>query len=204
MGKIILISGPTKSGKTSLAEKMAKNSAHESISYLATQANIFTDEGMALRIEHHKKSRPEHWSTIEAYKDLSSIIENDLSQGMILDCVTVWATNLFFDELALYYYKKYSKELLPKQYDDFIDSFDRWDIDYFSYFLMDEMKKIVKTMQEIKKDYWLVSNELGWSVTPHTILGSIFVDYIGQLNNYLASQADEVYLTMMGLNQQLK
>lgn len=204
MGKIILISGPTKSGKTSLAEKKAKDSAHKSISYLATQANSFTDEGMALRIENHKKSRPEHWSTIEAYQDLASIIEKDLSQGMIVDCVTIWATNLFFDELVPYYYKKHSEQLLPEQYNDFIDSFDRLDIAYFSGFLMKEMKKVVKTMQEMKKDYWLVSNELGWSVTPNTILGSIFVDYIGQLNNYIASQADEVYLTIMGLDQQVK
>lgn len=204
MGKIILISGPTKSGKTRLAEKQAEGSAHKSITYLATQANNFTDEGMALRIEKHKKSRPDHWSTIEAYQDLASIIKNNSAQGMIMDCVTVWATNLFFDELVPYHERKYSKRLVPAQYDDFIASFDRLDIAYFGDFLMKEMKKVVKAMQEMDNDYWLVSNELGWSVTPNTILGSIFVDYIGQLNNYLASQADEVYLTIMGLDQRLK
>lgn len=204
MRKIILISGPTKSGKTRLAEKKAEDSACESITYLATQANSFTDEGMALRIENHKKSRPAHWSTIEAYQDLASIIKTDSSEGMIIDCVTVWATNLFFDELVSYHQQKHFKRLIPEQYDDFIDSFDRSDIAYFDDFLMEEMEKVVKAMQEIEKEYWLVSNELGWSVTANTILGSIFVDYIGHLNNYLASQADEVYLTIMGLDQRLK
>lgn len=57
---MILITGGARSGKSSLAERLAAQAA-DRVFYIAT--SVVTDVEMAARVELHRASRPAHWRT---------------------------------------------------------------------------------------------------------------------------------------------
>ena len=92
MGRIILITGGARSGKSSYAEKLALEKADNPV-YLAT-ARIW-DEEFRERVRRHQERRGPQWTNLEEEKLLS---RHDLSGRVVLvDCLTLWSTNYFFD-----------------------------------------------------------------------------------------------------------
>ena len=92
MGKVILITGGQRSGKSSHAERLALSLADNPV-YLAT-AHIWDDE-FRHRVELHQQRRGPQWTNIEEERQLS---RHDLTGRVVLiDCLTLWLTNLFFD-----------------------------------------------------------------------------------------------------------
>lgn len=210
MSNIILVSGPVKSGKSNFAEQLIIDSQAESVAYIATQANEFLDDEFKRRIDKHQQSRPSHWETIERFKGLDKLIEladdKQLYQYILIDCVTLWVNNLFFDHLSRYYRSKYKLEHTPEEFDldEFVESFSNEDTEYMHQYLHHEARKLVGAMSSSKANFVVVTNEVGWSIMPHTKLGRIFVDYYGTINQYIASQADEVYMVELGIPRRLK
>lgn len=88
-----LILGGARSGKSALAEKLAAESAAEVV-YVATATA--GDEEMRRRIEHHRRSRPAHWVTVEEPLALAQVMQEYASPQRLLlvDCLTLWVTNL--------------------------------------------------------------------------------------------------------------
>lgn len=100
---ISFILGGARSGKSGLAEKMACNSGLP-VHYLAT-AQVWDDE-MADRVQHHQRNRPPEWPTTEAPLDIIPVIRSqacDQKGCVLLDCLTLWMTNLLLldDDVAL-------------------------------------------------------------------------------------------------------
>lgn len=92
MKKIILITGGQRSGKSRQAEELALRLAPDPV-YLAT-AHIW-DEEFRERVLKHQQRRGPQWTNIEEERQLS---RHDLSgRVVVIDCVTLWLTNLFFD-----------------------------------------------------------------------------------------------------------
>ena len=92
MGRVILITGGQRSGKSSHAERLALSLADNPV-YLAT-AHIW-DEEFRHRVEIHQQRRGPQWTNIEEERHLS---RHDLTGRVVLiDCLTLWLTNLFFD-----------------------------------------------------------------------------------------------------------
>ena len=92
MKRIILITGGSRSGKSSYAEKLALALSPEPV-YLAT-ARIWDDE-FRERVRRHQERRGPQWTNIEEEKQLS---RHDLTgRVVVVDCMTLWATNFFFD-----------------------------------------------------------------------------------------------------------
>ena len=90
--RIILITGGQRSGKSRHAEKMALGLAEHPV-YVAT-AHIW-DEEFGERVRKHQERRGPQWTTIEEEKFLS---RHDLTGRVaVIDCVTLWLTNFFFD-----------------------------------------------------------------------------------------------------------
>jgi adenosylcobinamide kinase/adenosylcobinamide-phosphate guanylyltransferase len=92
MKRIILITGGQRSNKSGYAQQLAiQQTAHPV--YLAT-SRVWDDEHRQ-RIERHKKDRGPEWTNIEEDKYLS----RHPLQGrvIVIDCVTLWATNFFYD-----------------------------------------------------------------------------------------------------------
>ncbi len=92
MRKIILITGGQRSGKSTYAEALALTLADNPV-YVAT-AHVWDDE-FRDRVRRHQQRRGPQWTTIEEEKYLS---RHDLtSRVAVIDCVTLWLTNLFFE-----------------------------------------------------------------------------------------------------------
>lgn len=92
MKRIILITGGSRSGKSSYAEQLALSLSGTPV-YLAT-ARIW-DEEFRERVRRHQERRGPQWTNIEEEKYLS---RHDVSgRVVVIDCLTLWSTNFFFD-----------------------------------------------------------------------------------------------------------
>lgn len=92
MKRIILITGGQRSGKSQQAEQLALSLSDHPV-YLAT-AHIWDDE-FRERVKRHQERRGSQWTNIEEEKFLS---RHDLTgRVVVIDCVTLWLTNFFFE-----------------------------------------------------------------------------------------------------------
>ena len=87
---IYLVTGGTRSGKSSYAEERALQLSKNPV-YVAT-ARVWDDD-FQNRVDRHRQDRSDAWTTIEEQLYLSQL---DL-QGKVavIDCVTLWLTNFF-------------------------------------------------------------------------------------------------------------
>ena len=93
MSRIILITGGQRSGKSTKAEELALSLSDRPV-YVAT-AHVWDDE-FRERISRHQLRRGPQWITIEEERTLS---RHDLTGRVVLvDCLTLWATNFFSTE----------------------------------------------------------------------------------------------------------
>jgi adenosylcobinamide kinase / adenosylcobinamide-phosphate guanylyltransferase len=117
MGKITLITGGVRSGKSAYALSRA-TSGDGTRAFIATA--IPFDSEMETRVVNHKLERGDAFLTIEEPYDLTKAIQN-LSPAItvaVIDCLTVWLGNLF--------YKHESEiEMINKIIDAFIISLQR-------------------------------------------------------------------------------
>tara|TARA_Y100001968_G_scaffold208273_1_gene191396 strand:- start:3921 stop:4481 length:561 start_codon:yes stop_codon:yes gene_type:complete len=71
---LLTISGPSKSGKSKLAEFLIKN--QDSVTYIATSKPRHEDPEWQRRVKVHKKRRPNSWKVIEYPLDICKYIES--------------------------------------------------------------------------------------------------------------------------------
>jgi adenosylcobinamide kinase / adenosylcobinamide-phosphate guanylyltransferase len=92
MTKSILITGGARSGKSALAERMTLALGRPAI-YLATAEAHDTE--MADRIARHRARRGAEWQTLAEPLDLvRALAESDGGPPRLVDCITLWLTNL--------------------------------------------------------------------------------------------------------------
>ena len=91
MKKVILITGGARSGKSRYAEELALSLSKSPV-YVAT-AHVW-DEEFRERVKKHQERRGPEWTNIEEEMLLS---RHDLTGRVaVIDCVTLWCTNYFF------------------------------------------------------------------------------------------------------------
>ena len=96
---IELILGGARSGKSRLAEQLARDSGL-AVTYIATSQPL--DEEMRQRIAHHRQRRPAHWQLVEEPLALAQVLCERAEPGrcLLVDCLTLWLTNLLLHEDA--------------------------------------------------------------------------------------------------------
>jgi adenosylcobinamide kinase/adenosylcobinamide-phosphate guanylyltransferase len=169
MGRIILITGGQRSGKSNFAKELARKKTKSPI-YLAT-SRVWDDDHKK-RIERHKKDRNKEWTTIEEDKYLSQ--HTFYKQVVVIDCVTLWLTNFFFDN--------------------------NQDIDQS----LQEAKKEIDQLLVQDAEFIIVTNELGMGAHPSNMARMKFLDLQGWTNQYIAHLAEKVYLMVSGISQKIK
>ena len=93
--KLTLVLGGAASGKSAFAEALCVASG-QARTYIAT-ARIWDDE-MAAKVARHVAQRGDGWKTISAQTDLASAIAGlSPADVALVDCVTMWLTNLMMD-----------------------------------------------------------------------------------------------------------
>ena len=152
-----------------MAEQMALNLDAHPI-YMAT-ARIW-DEEFRQRVIRHQQNRGPQWTNIEEEKQLSR--HNCSGRVVLVDCVTLWWTNFFFDLNA-----NVEQALAAAR-----EEFDRF------------------TAQQAT--FLFVTNEIGSGGVSTDEIQRKFTDLQGWMNQYIASRADEVYLMVSGLPLRIK
>ncbi len=98
--KFIFITGGAKSGKSSFALRLAGGFTGQKI-YLATAEAL--DSEMEEKIIRHRQERGNGWTTIEEPRGVEERLrglEKDGDGLVLIDCLTLWVTNLLAEGLS--------------------------------------------------------------------------------------------------------
>ncbi len=175
MKRIYLITGGERSGKSLYAEKLALSLSPHPI-YMAT-AHIWDDE-FRLRVLHHQERRGPEWTNIEEEQKLS---QHDVAGRVVLiDCLTLWATNYFTAASV-------NAEDLPD-----VNS------------ILEELRAEFLQFTKQNATFIFVTNEIGMGGVSPNAVQRRFTDLLGWLNQFVASQADEVILMVSGIPVKIK
>jgi len=177
LGKLILILGGARSGKSTYAEKLAGSQSGQ-VAYIATAEGL--DEEMVSRINNHKKARPSQWTTYEIPNSVGSAFREHIAQSdmVILDCLTLLVSNLLSQR---------------------IDSEHKLDESKASEVVKTELIELIALVQENEATWIVVTNEVGLGLVPPYPLGRIYRDQLGWANQQLATIADEVHFMVAGI-----
>lgn len=89
---LVVVLGGARSGKSSLAERLAFAS-DGAVTVIATAEA--RDEDMAERIANHRAGRPADWTTIEEPMDVVGALASAPPNAcVVIDCLTLWVANL--------------------------------------------------------------------------------------------------------------
>jgi adenosylcobinamide kinase/adenosylcobinamide-phosphate guanylyltransferase len=88
---VILVGGGARSGKSSYALELARQRGGR-LGFVAT-AEAFDDE-MRDRIAAHQRDRSPEFDTLEAPYELPAAIRSSTHDTLVVDCLTLWASNL--------------------------------------------------------------------------------------------------------------
>jgi adenosylcobinamide kinase/adenosylcobinamide-phosphate guanylyltransferase len=185
MGKLILVTGGARSGKSRFAEKKASDFG-DRVLYIATA--VAFDEEMKERIRRHRQQRPSGWETLEAYRDFETSLPGLLAgrDAVLLDCVTVMVSNIMLQK-AMDWEGISVEEINAVEKE--VDS---------------QVRSLLSIIKNAEIPFVLVTNELGMGVVPPYALGRAFRDIAGRVNQILAGEAEEVYLCVSGIPVKIK
>lgn len=96
---LTFVIGGAASGKSVAAENLILNSSLAPV-YVAT-SRVYDDE-MKSKIKVHRDRRDATWRTVDADIDLGSALTNCTDgDAVLIDCATMWLTNVMLDALDL-------------------------------------------------------------------------------------------------------
>ena len=82
--QLVLVSGPSRGGKSRWAEHLLKSSP--AVTYIATSARRPDDVDWQKRLQLHRERRPEHWVLLECEADLvSALNEIEANSDVLID-----------------------------------------------------------------------------------------------------------------------
>ncbi len=209
-GRLILVTGGARSGKSTFAERLAAQLAEPRggrVTYIATSQAY--DGEMAQRVSAHQSSRPATWTTVECPLEVPAAVHAAAAgvgeQGagaagsagappvVLLDCVTLWVTNLLFSGGAFGGSEpprdgyNYDKDLLPPAEERGAAARVTAAVDGLAAAVADTGVTLVA-----------VTNEVGLGVVPEYPLARLYRDQLGWANQRLARDADGLYLLVSG------
>ena len=133
------------------------------------------DEEFLERVKRHQERRGPQWTNIEETIYLS---EHDLSDRVVVvDCITLWLSNFFF---------------LQRENDIDID------------LALADAKAEFDRLTAQDATFIFVTNEIGMGGVSPNAVQRRFTDLLGWLNQFVASQADEVILMVSGIPVKIK
>lgn len=186
--RIILITGGQRSGKSRHAEELALSLSTNPV-YLAT-AHVW-DEEFRERVRIHQQRRGPQWTNIEEERHLS---RHDLTgRVVVIDCVTLWLTNLITPENPEY--PEYPENPEPPENPAFPAP---------TATILAAAKAEFDAFTAREATYIFVTNEIGSGGVSPNALQRRFTDLEGWMNQYIAARADEVILMVSGIAVKIK
>jgi len=180
MGKLILVLGGARSGKSSYAESLARQLGGEQVLFIAT-AQAYDDE-MRERIKNHQASRAPGWHTLEEPLTVGAALQTHWTGELVLllDCATLWVSNLLL-----------SLGETP-------------DSQAAGVKVRGEVELLLAWVESREVTLIVVSNEVGMGLVPPYPLGRLYRDELGRANQMLAARAERVMLMVAGIPVDIK
>jgi len=176
---LTLILGGARSGKSSHAQKLARERGGDDVLFVATAQAL--DEEMASRIETHRRERPAGWRTLEAPRHAGEAIAHaEPSAVVLVDCLTLLVSNAVL--------------ALP-------DSASATEAEDTT---LAEVEELLAAYRSGTVSWVVISNEVGMGLVPPYPVGRAYRDALGRANQCLAAEADEVLLMVAGIPMQVK
>ncbi|MCK9602870.1 MAG: bifunctional adenosylcobinamide kinase/adenosylcobinamide-phosphate guanylyltransferase [Candidatus Omnitrophica bacterium] len=133
------------------------------------------DPEMKKRIARHQRSRPKHWQTFEEPRDIGSLLKKI---GAGFDTIVIDCLTLLISNLMM---DNQDEKTIEKKFKD-----------------------VLNTLDKIKAQTIIVSNEVGLGIVPANKLGREFRDIAGRINQMLAAKADNVFFLISGIPWKIK
>lgn len=184
MGKITLVSGGMRSGKSTFAENALQD--EKSILYIAT--SMITDDEMEERVRIHQSRRGSRYRTYEGHSDLHEVIEESDESASLLECMGTLITNRMFDILG----------------NKAIEGVSREEIKVIEETIVSEVTVLLEGMKSSNKNNMIITNEVGLTLISEYKLSRVFTDILGRVNQLIASHADEVFFVVSGIPLKIK
>ncbi|MFZ3155878.1 MAG: bifunctional adenosylcobinamide kinase/adenosylcobinamide-phosphate guanylyltransferase [Smithella sp.] len=174
---ITLILGGARSGKSSFAENIARETGN-AVLFIATATA--DDNEMAERIRQHQASRPAGWQTLEIPYNLGNHLASPVAPVVIVDCITLLVSNILMS--------------LPENTPDEV-VLDK---------ICTEIDELIAAQARLGGQWLIVSNEVGLGLVPPYPLGRVYRDALGRANQALASAAERVIFMVAGIPMVVK
>lgn len=178
MASITLITGGSRSGKSSFAQHLAEGIGGSRL-FLATCP--VTDDEMAERIRRHIADRQAGgWETLEEQVEIADRLSAAGRYRVVLvDCLSLWVNNCM-----------YEAHLRAEAMDE-----DR---------IAEKTVDLVAAARNHPGDVIFVTNEVGSGIVPDNSHARLYRDLLGRCNQHVAAASDRVYLVSCGIPLQIK
>jgi adenosylcobinamide kinase/adenosylcobinamide-phosphate guanylyltransferase len=179
MASTILVMGGARSGKSRLAEELAR--AHGApLAYIATGSA--GDAEMAARIARHQGRRGADWTTVEEPLELVAAIRQAAAghRAILVDCLTLWLSNLLL------------------RYEPFLPQ------EELASRVLAHVAELTEQLRRTTVPVVLVASEVGMGIVPENRLARLFRDLAGETNEMVAAAADQVHVCFAGIPMKIK
>jgi len=169
---LILISGPSRGGKSGWAEHLAKGWP-AAVHYLATGPAAGSDPSWSQRVEAHQHRRPSQWRCTEVGGALAEhLLARDASAA--------------------------DAETPPLLLIDSLGTWLAWHLDDTAAQWQSRCEQLLEALEQQPGPVLLVVEETGWGVVPPTAIGGLFRDRLGALQQTLMQHCHTAWLVVGG------
>jgi adenosylcobinamide kinase/adenosylcobinamide-phosphate guanylyltransferase len=164
----VLVTGPSRSGKSEWAEHLAAECQQrgQTVTYVATSMVDSADQEWVARIERHRQRRPPAWNTLHVPVDLSAAIQSaSEADCLLVDSLGTWLAN-------------------GLEWED-----EQW---------AQTCATVLEAIAHCRGTLIFVSEETGWGVVPAYPAGRRFRDRLGTLTRQIGAIANTTYLVTAG------
>lgn len=174
MGRLVLVLGGARSGKSQFAQDCAQATGGEDVLVVATAT--VTDDEMAARVARHREDRPAAWQTLELPSRAGDTLRarRDLPSVIVLDCLTLLLSTPAFT----------NPDLTPDEIEANAQA---------------ETDSLIRLAAAHDGTLIVVSNEVGMGMHPDYPLGRAYRDAYGRANQRIAAAADAAYFLLAGI-----
>jgi adenosylcobinamide kinase/adenosylcobinamide-phosphate guanylyltransferase len=176
---LVVLTGAVRSGKSAMAERLAESRGADVV---VAVAGWDGDDEMTRRIEAHRATRPEAWTTVTAGVDPSWTATVPEHAVLLLDCLGTLVSNACHDAVG-------EAEVAPVGAEVAVAG---------------RVDALLTALVARRGETIVVTNETGWGVVPQWPSARIFRDVLGRANRRLVDAADVAYLVVDGRCLDLK
>ncbi len=178
MGKIVFVTGGSRSGKSAYAQKMAE-SLPGLRAFIATSPVI--DDEMRERIRRHQDARSRsRWHTIEEPLNIQDAIDNAHGFAvLVVDCLTLWVNNLQYEA------EKNARRISESD-------------------IVSECRGLIAACKRHPGTILFVSSEIGMGIIPENSISRLYRDLIGRCNQIMAEASTHAVLLISGQPIEIK